>query len=257
MSVRKTPAKEAPSVGAVVNAIAILRQVAFQPTPLGVNALARAAGVSPSTCYNIVKTLTAEGMLEFDAVSKTYTAGSLLLSLGLRGAEGRRAFARCAFLLEPFAEAQGATVVLWQVTSQRLVLIGLAESGAATRIHMTAGFRLPLLAGAGGRCVAFALPVPKSTIEAQFPQLRWDNPPTLEKYLREVEQSRRRGWALDDGDLFSGISTVSVPLLDQHGRPAFILATSFFRGQRSKAELAKVGAALKALAPRVTAAIAV
>lgn len=252
---RKSQAKDPPRVGAVVNAIAILRQVAFQSAPLGVNALARAADVSPSTCFNIVKTLTAEGMLEFDAVSKTYTRGPLLLSLGLRGTEGRSAFARSAFLLEPFAEAHGATVVLWHVTSQRLVLMGLAENRAATRIHMTAGFRLPLLAGAGGRCVAFALPVPQSVVAAQFPQLRWDNPPTLERYLREVEQARKRGWALDDGDLFSGISTVSVPLLDHHGRPAFILATSFFRGQKSKSDLTRVGAALKALAPRVAAAI--
>lgn len=249
--------RDTPRVGAVVNAVAILRQVVSQTAPSGVNALARATGISPSTCFNIAKTLTAEGLLDFDPVAKTYMAGAGLLSLGLRSSQYSDAFSRSAGLLEPFAAAQGGTVVLWQVTSRRLVLIGLAESSSATRIHMTTGYRLPLLAGAGGRCVAAALPLAKSAIAAEFPQLRWDNPPTLERYLREVGQAQRRGWAVDDGDLFSGIATVSVPLLDRRGRPAFILATSFFRGQRSKSGLAKVGAELTALAPKVTAAIAI
>lgn len=250
----KTAVQKTPTVGAVSNAIALLRSLVAQEAPSGVNTLARAAKVSPSTSFNILKTLAAEGLVDFDPVAKTYSPGAGLFALAMQGADDRGAFARCASLLEDFAQTRGATVTLWRVTPfDKLVLVGIAESKSATRIQMTVGYRLPMLVGAGGRCIAYVLGLTRADIAPQFAELRWDNPVTLTTYLREVEQSAKRGWALDDGDLFGGITTVSVPVVDRNGRPVFIVNCSFFRLQRTKAELATVGKDLKALAPRLAA----
>ena len=62
-------------VESVRTAIAILRFLASQPKSYGVNAIAREVGVSPSSCFNIVKTLALEGLLEFDERDKSYSPG--------------------------------------------------------------------------------------------------------------------------------------------------------------------------------------
>jgi DNA-binding IclR family transcriptional regulator len=244
-----------PRVGAVANAIAILRSLG-QTAPAGVNALARSAGVSPSTCYNILKTLVSEGLVDFDPVQKTYTPGAGLYALAPPSTDGRAAFGRCAALFEHFAEKHAATVALWRIAAaERLVLVGFAENSLATRIHMTVGQRLPMLAGAGGRCIASALNLSTAEIEERFARLRWDNPPSFRTYLRQVADARARGWALDDGAFLAGVTTVSVVVLDGRKHPTFMIGASFFRGQRPDSEFARIGGELSDLAKQVTGSL--
>jgi DNA-binding IclR family transcriptional regulator len=253
---RDLPAPGPPKVGAVANAVAILKSLG-QTAPAGVNALARSAGVSPSSCYNILKTLVSEGLVDFDPVRKTYAPGAGLYALVPQGADGRAAFARCAPLFERFAEKYAATVALWRIAAaERLVLVGFAENTQATRIHMTVGQRLPMLAGAGGRCIASALNLSAEEIEARFARLRWDNPPSFRAYLRQVAEARTQGWALDDGAFLAGVTTVSVAILDSRKHPTFLIGASFFRGQRPESEFARIGAELKDLADQVTGSLA-
>src|SRR3546814_13394115 len=62
-------------VAAVVNAITILRYLAGHEGQ-GVNAIARATNLSPSTCFGILKTLVREEFAEFDPGSKHYRLGT-------------------------------------------------------------------------------------------------------------------------------------------------------------------------------------
>src|SRR3546814_18424214 len=62
-------------VAAVVNAITILRYLAGHAGQ-GVNAIARATNLSPSTCFGILKTLVGEEFEEFDSGSKHYRLGT-------------------------------------------------------------------------------------------------------------------------------------------------------------------------------------
>jgi DNA-binding IclR family transcriptional regulator len=253
-SARQTASKT-PTVGAVSNAVAILRRLISQGAPMGVNAIARATGISPSSCFNILKTLAAERLIDFDPALKTYTPGAGLYALAPQSAENS-AFARCSPQFERFAERHAMTIGLWRMTpSQRLLLVGFADSGLATRIHMTVGQRLPLLAGANGRCVASAMDMDEAEIADQFKRLRWDNPPSLKAYMRQVEETGKRGWALDDGDFLAGVTTLAVAILDRDGRPTFLLTASWFRGQRPDAEMARLASDLQALARQVSGAL--
>src|SRR5437879_210573 len=69
------PRDDAPSarqVPAVTRAIAILRLLGKTEAPLGVNAIARALGLIPSTCPHILRVLVAEELVSFDAKTKLY-----------------------------------------------------------------------------------------------------------------------------------------------------------------------------------------
>src|SRR3546814_3311432 len=59
-------------VGAVVNAAAILRHLGASEEPQGVTAIAQALSLSASSCFNILRTLAAEDLVEFDSRRKLY-----------------------------------------------------------------------------------------------------------------------------------------------------------------------------------------
>ena len=63
------------TVKPVVNAIRILRLLSQAGRPERAVDIARQLDINPSTCFNILRTLAAEDMVEFNAMSKRYSAG--------------------------------------------------------------------------------------------------------------------------------------------------------------------------------------
>lgn len=223
---------------AVSQAFRLLRHVAASDAPEGVSAIARAVGISPSSCFNLLKTLVAEGALQFDEAAKTYRMGTALQALA-----GRHdpAVPLARPLLTAMAARHGAASAIWALGADRLTLLAVGESELATRIHMTIGQRLPMLVGAMGRCVAAYSSLDGAAVNAGYARLRWARPPGLEIYKKQVAQARRRGWSLDDGHFMHGVTTVAAPVRDRAGGVRYCIANTFFQGQVSPASLRRIG----------------
>jgi DNA-binding IclR family transcriptional regulator len=233
--------------------MAILRLLSKQSTQ-GVTAIARTVGISPSSCFNILRTLEAERAVAFDARSKTYGLGAGLADLAGRALDPDNAFAFAQQRLAALARETGATCALWRVLPEnRLVLLGSQSNGQAARIHLEAGQRLPLPLGAAGRSVVAALDLRPEDIARQFAEVRWDRPPSLKGYMQEIERAREVGWSLDDGAYISGVTTVGAAVRDALGTVRLSVSTVFFSGQRSPDELARAGSATAAAAADISA----
>src|SRR3546814_20541512 len=68
-------------VGAVVHAMRILRHLAGTPSPQGVAAVARGTGISPSTCFGILRTMARAGFVSFREADKNYRLGLAVAEL--------------------------------------------------------------------------------------------------------------------------------------------------------------------------------
>ena len=235
------PEKSFVKVNSVVHALNILRLLARTPAPLGVTAISRAVSVSPSSCFNLLKTLCAEGMAEFDPASRTYCLGAAVNEF----AGGGRADAVPALVHPRLAAMAGEyhfASGLWRVSGERLVLVDFVGSEMATRIHMSVGQRLPILVGAMGRCVAAHTQLTSAQLDEAFTRLRWARAPGSERYRKEVGHVRRHGWAIDDGDFMRGVCTVAAPVLDGAGAVRYCIANTFFSGEHDAAVIARIGA---------------
>ncbi len=233
----------------VSHALAILRHLAAERRGEGVTAIARALGLSPSSTFNILKTLVAEGFADFDAASKTYTIGAAAIDIARSALDPANAFQLVRGEVARIARQQGATTSLWRVTSnERLVLLGHVDSGEGTRIDLSPGQRLPMLAGAGGRCVAASLGLDDTRLEAAFRKLRWDGPPDWAAWRADVQRARETGWAIDADNYSRGVTSVAAGLRDQDGAVRYCITCSLFSAQTSSARLETIGAALLAAA---------
>ncbi|MET0371625.1 MAG: IclR family transcriptional regulator C-terminal domain-containing protein [Sphingobium sp.] len=234
-----------PPVGSIVQAAAALRFLGANRDGAGVTAIARAIGIGPSSCFNVLRTLVLEDLVAFDPVTKTYTLGLGTIDLA-RQALRRDAVVQAAEgPMALLAETHDAAIGLWRLApSDRLVLVALAESEAATRIHMVVGQRQPAAAGAAGRAVVAARGLDDAAVRAVFAGTRWQNAPTVSDYLAQVRDAETRGFAIDIDQINRGIATIAAPILDDRGEARFVLSASMFAG-RDAAALDRIGQSVR------------
>lgn len=243
-------------VGALAGGLKLLRYLSASAAPVGVSRAARDLALNPSTCYNLLRTLVHEGLVEFDEAAKTYTIGLGAAELA-RGALERSSIVR---LMQPqlqrLAARHSVTVVAWQrIAGERLVLVHVAESPATVRIQMSVGARLPMLAGASGRCVAAFGGMTREQVRRRFGALRWDRAPSFARYWASVLEARERGHAIDDGHFARGVTVFAVPVFGAGPPPSMTIGAAAFSAQLDAAGTRVLVADLSEVAARATRAI--
>jgi DNA-binding IclR family transcriptional regulator len=244
-------------VGALVGGLKIVRHLSRAKTALGVNQIAREAGLNPSTCFSLLKTLVHERLVTFDTATKTYALGLGFVEIA-KGSLEKASFARLA---RPHLDALAAefrvTVTLWQRAGRdRMVLVERADDDATIRAHMNIGQRLPLLIGAFGRCMAAHSGLSDAELRAQFDQLRWQDPPSFETYLEEVRAARASGYAIDMDRYVRGVTTIAAPVFGEEGTPVMAISAIGFSGQFTPVSLGALATGLRNRAEALSAAVA-
>ena len=245
-----TAPSDAPAVkvGSVVNALAVLRRLATTDRAEGVNAIARSVGISPSSCFNILKTLVAEEFAQFDPADKSYTLGPGAVDLALAALDPEAGFMRTRPVLDGVAREFGVTCGLWRRVGERLILLGTAENQDIARIRFMPGQRLPLMSGAMGRCVAAVSGLSDAELAEAIAGLEWHARPKPERYLADVRAAATQGYAVDDGDFLLGITSVAAPVMSREGAAGHCIVATTFKGRLDRQGLRALGEALRTAA---------
>lgn len=139
------------TVKPVANAIRILRHLSQSGAPERSVDIARRLSINPSTCFNILRTLVMEDVVDFNPMSKRYSAGLGLARLvGQLVTQGQRV-QLVKPLLQEFAARMRVTITLWRrMGEDRIVIVSSAASPADVRIDMAEGQRFPMHSHADG-----------------------------------------------------------------------------------------------------------
>ncbi len=239
------------AVPAVQNAISILRQLAAQGRSIGATQIARETGLNVSSTFNILRTLTNEGLLSFDLEAKTYRIGMGLMEfaiplLGANPADLIRS------TLTAIAKDHQVMIALWQITeNQRIVLTDRFTAPRIVHAVLARDSRLPVFAGAIGRCYASATGLDKSATKKGFDTVIWQDPPSFESYWADVLTARETGTASDRGQLFRGLDIVATLALDGEGVPRLGMSSITIAGQQTEESLSAVASALRGAAEQI------
>lgn len=238
-------------VRSVSQGFAILRLLADHGAAMTLSDIARALDLSPSSCLNLLRTLVGEGVLLRESEGRRYRLAADWAASGVLRGAGQRFAAQVRPAMERLAAAEDAAIGLWQVMpGDRLALIALAESGAATRIHMVEGQRQPLGGGATGRALAAADGTSGDELRQRFAAVRWQRPLAFEAYAAQVAEAATAGFALDDNYGHAGVCSLGTVVRGGPKGQRFCLSASLFAGSRDAAAIAALGARLGELAAR-------
>jgi len=240
-------------VGAVENAVSILRFLTHHHAPAGVAYIARETGIHVSTTFNILRTLAKEGLIAFNPASKEYSPGLGLLEFSVP-LLGVNQIDLLHPSLQELASRHRALIGLWKVTPHnRIVLVDRVVEGKVVHVDMAVGSRLPAFVGAVGRCIAATRELSKSELERRFQPLRWENPPRFEEYWADVADARKTGFAFDRGHLFKGLDIAAAVIADHDGQPRFGISGIAVTGQMTEAELQALARELHEATIRISA----
>jgi DNA-binding IclR family transcriptional regulator len=116
--------------------------------------------------------------------------------------------------------------------------------------------RLPAQLTASGRAMLAALPA--ASVRALFPSpaafvLRTDHGPRNLRELRGLlADVRRRGYAVEDGDVTPGLSSVAAAVLDHAGYPEAGVAVTFPAVEVDDSAAARIAARVVAAAAEIS-----
>ena len=206
------------TVRSVDRAIDALEAVTRSPVPLTLAQLAETLEAPRSTTLNIARTLVRRRLLDFDGALKTYRIGYLLAGLASAVPQGGDLRSLAKPYLERLALETREVVYLGVLEGSEIVFIEKIESSQPIRYIAQVGTRRPLHCTAAGKMYLAMLPdtyVQRYIAEAGLEKYTAHTITTPAALRRNLQEIRRRGYAVSNGEFLEELTGLSVPIRRQ------------------------------------------
>lgn len=239
------------TVPAVARAMRLLEVVAAAERPLSLVALQASLSLPKSTLHGLCSTLVQGGLLT------RFEDGSY--HLGLRVMDLAHAFVARTDLTTDFVKAWESIALLPEETIMLSVLDGADVVYIACRngtrplgLNFRIGMRLPASCTASGKSMLSTLPreqVAALLRASSFRTLTRRSVRTPTALGRQLEQARRRGFAVDEEETRTGMVCLGAPVFDAPGGAAVAgVAVSLLKAEATRAKKALAAEAVLRLA---------
>lgn len=229
----KRPAARDGSVAVLGKAVALLDLLAACREATAAE-LAELMDEPRSSIYRLLTSLNRLGLVEAGLRGNTHRLGLKLLQLG--SAVVDRLDVRLAALpaMEEVHDETDQTLLLWLRRDRKAVCIERLEGRQVAAVTIRVGDSLALHLGAGPRALlAFDRRSDwDSYLELEDLQPMLDGAKiTPAALILSLDETRRRGFAISDEDVFTGFAALGVPVFDHRGKVCAAISVS---GVRSK-----------------------
>ena len=194
--------------------------------------IAKQTGEPLSSVYRLLQSLTGIGWVDRGWRRGSYRLGLLLLTIGGQ-LEDKLDVRACALpSLRHLLETTGTTSFLCVRRDTRAVCIERLEGHAVRSLAMQLGGSLPMFAGAAPRAMLAFLPPAEQRSSLKASRLPGDPPrPDAAAIQADIEQVRRDGFAVSDGDVTPGIAALGAPVFNHRGELEAAISISGLRSQ--------------------------
>jgi len=219
--------RESSKIASVAKAIRILS--AFTDQEISLAAIAKATGYPKTTVHGILSTLVDYNLVAHSESSQNYVLGTGLMELAYHAKLSLTLVQIAAPVMNHISRQSNQNVYLTTHSSGRLLYleacyrdkayIGYSESGKTLPMHCTAS---------GKAMLAYMTDEQVSAIVERYPLTRRTGNTIADVSLlnRELEETRKRGFAVDDEEETIGVKCVAVPVLQEQGIPVGALSLS-------------------------------
>ncbi len=209
-------------VGGAVQALdrgLTLLEILAEEDGLTLSELSRRSGVSASTVHRILLTLESRTYVQHDMERGIWLVGVGAFKTGSAFLRNRRVASMGRAAMHALMEATGETVNLGIEDNGEVVFISQVESHDTLRAFFRAGSRGAMHASGVGKALLAEFPEHRARQICALRRLERFTDHTitdLARFLRELAEGRRRGWALDDEERSLGMRCVAAPIFNEH-----------------------------------------
>ncbi len=203
--------------------------------------ICKTVGIHKSKGYSILNTLQRYGFVRKDPAEKTYSLGLGLISLSRKVLDNLNYSQAAAPFLRTLAAKTHSTALFGLLEEDNAFVVAKQESGQKIGITTRVGHRFGVTDGASGKAIFAFLSEEerKRILAAEKPLFHGDESRFDAKRLeKEIEQCRKTGYAVDLGEVFSGINIIAAPAFDSHDS---LLGSMFVMGTFPESLVAEYG----------------
>ena len=203
------------SAPSVKKAFKILYAISDASNSLGISDLSKKLKIGKSTVHGITAALEEIGVLIRDPIHKKYNIGYTLLELRKK-AYGKMELRDVAKIpMEKLMEKIGETVFLGILNGDHVTILDMVESHNEMKITSPPGTRLPIIAGATGKVFLAQFEEKKiKEIIQKMGFVRFTSKSIVDqkKFFKEIEETKKRGYAIDDEEYMLGVKAIAAPI---------------------------------------------
>jgi DNA-binding IclR family transcriptional regulator len=194
---------------------------------LSLKELTACSGLNTATCHRILNTLVGHKLLARDDKKRRYRLGARMAIYGVRAARGPGIISRCEVALTRLRRHTGDTTHLMARFNHDSVCLDRrdGECIVPTLTGSIGGF-VPLGVGPGSIAMLAFLDEDEQdyTIRANLHRYAPYRDLTEDKVRLLIADTRRRGYAVDVGELIPGIAGIGMPIMTQGEKPSAALS---------------------------------
>jgi len=207
-------------IKSVAKAIDIINLFSTDEPRLSLGEISRRLDIPKGTVHNLLNTLALYGIIE-KTDDERYALGATLIAMTQAVRVNVELRDRAAPLLRQMADECRETVYLTTLDGDQALYIYAIESSRRLMARTAVGDRVPLHCTSVGKATLSAMPdeeVVKIMGRVGTPAFTKSTITDLDALRSELEETRRRGYAIDRQEHESGTFCVGAPILDSGGR---------------------------------------
>jgi len=193
---------------------------------LGVTQIANRLGLSKAVVHRILSALRNKGLVEFDPVSRHYSLGPIIMSLGLTYLQKLDVRTVALPVLTELSRDTYETTTLSVRTGPNRVYVDQVTPLREVLMSVKIGVPYPLHAGASSKAFLAFLPTEEINRYLENPLVKVTDGTITDrrKLRRELAQIAERGWATSVGERQVGAGSVASPILDYRDYPIAVVS---------------------------------
>lgn len=238
--------------------LTLLEQLAAAEHGLTLTDLAQQVGLAPATAHRLLGTLEQRGFVRQDQTLGRWHVGVRAFTIGSAFLNGRDVVATARPYMRRLMEQSGETANLAVLDQGRAVFLTQVESHEMMRMVVELGSRPPLHASGVGKALLAAMS--HREVEAilhrhGLPKITANTLTTPAELRTALEDSRRRGYAIDDEEHAIGLRCVAATVYDEHVDPLAAISLSGPKARIGDTRLPEIGSLVARAAADITASL--
>ncbi len=217
------------TLSSVRNAARLLKEFSPATRELGVTELARRLGIGKSTAHRLLHTLAEERLLERDPDTGAYRLGLAMYELGASVSMNTSLHEASTPVMDELRNATKETVQVAVLDGREVVYVERRESPHTLRLFGRIGHRNYAHCTSTGKVLLAWLPTHALQDLLQGWELPAQTPYTIKDpsaLLAQLDDVRRRGWAIQVNETEMGAGAVAAPIRNGLGEVVAALSVA-------------------------------
>jgi DNA-binding IclR family transcriptional regulator len=213
-------------------------------------------GIRKTTAFRLLGALEGTGFVVRDADRQTYRLGPALIRLGARARRSVGLHDAAHPVLRALAAETGESATLEVLVNEETLILDEVQGGHIVGLTPEVGTRWPAHATSTGKVLLAAQDAEPERLRGARGKLVRMAPATITSWARlerELEEVRRRGYAVGMEEIEAGFVAVAAPVRNDEGRVVAAISVGGPKGRLDGARIAEVAALVKDGAERISA----